>query len=360
MKAAVISLGSISSRWTAQAMRKYFTQVDEINLKDIEVNISSRKERVFVQGKPIDIYDCIYAKGSFRYAQLLRAVTTELNSIAYMPMQPKAFTLAHDKLLTQLSLENEDIPMPMTYMAATVSAAKKVLEKINYPIIMKLPQGTQGKGVMFAESYAAASSMLDALDALKQPFIIQEYIETDNSDLRIIVVGEKVVASMKRKGKPEEIRANIHAGGIGEAYEPDAYTKKIAIKTAKSLGAEIIGVDMLESVKGPKVIEANISPGLQGITKATGIDVAGRIAKYLYNKTLELKKKEKSEDTGDLLSELGIKGEDKKLTEIITKLDFRGERILLPEVVTKITKFSEDEELVIEASKDSLKIRKWK
>ncbi|MBR9690334.1 RimK family alpha-L-glutamate ligase [Candidatus Woesearchaeota archaeon] len=356
---ALISLGSQSSKWTADAMRKYFEEVDEINIKDIEVNISSKDERVFVQGKPIKKYDCIYVKGSFRYAQLLRAITTELKGLCYMPFAPRAFTLAHDKLLTQLSLEQDNIPMPLTYMAATVSSAKKILEKIRYPVIMKLPQGTQGKGVMFADSYAAASSMLDTLDALKQPFIIQEYIETDNVDIRVLVVGDKVIAAMKRKGKGEEARANIHAGGKGEAYEPDSFTKKIAIKTAKALGAEILGVDMLESVKGPHVIEANISPGLQGITEATGINIADKIAKYLFNQTLNYKKKDSGDKKENVLSDLGIvNGDLEKKHEIIAKLDFRGEKILLPEIVTKLTKFSEDEEFVIEAKKDFLKIKK--
>jgi len=360
MKAALISLGSKSSKWTADAMRKYFDTVDELNLKNIEVNVSSREERVFVSGKPIPEYDCIFVKGSFRYAQLLRAITTELNNIAYMPIEPKAFTLAHDKLLTQLSLENEDIPMPKTYMTATVESAKRILEKINYPIIMKLPQGTQGKGVMYAESYEVASSVLDTLDALRQPFIIQEFIETGGSDIRCIVVGDKVVASMKRKAKSREVRSNIHAGGVGEAFEPDAYTKKIAIKTAKALGAEILGVDILESIKGPKVIEANISPGLQGITKTTNIDVADRIAKYLYKRTVALKGKEtKEKDAKVIFDELGINGEKKTSSEIITKLDFRGEKILLPEVVTKITKFSEDEEVILKVSKNQLTIKKF-
>ena len=111
----------------------------------------------------------------------------------------------------------------------------EVLKKVNYPIIMKFPKGTQGKGVMVADSFAGASSLLDALDFLKQPFIIQEFIETDGSDVRAIVIGDKVVASMARRAKEDEKRANIHAGGKGEAITLDSHTKKIAIDTAKVL-----------------------------------------------------------------------------------------------------------------------------
>jgi len=359
LKAGVISLGSKSSKWTADAMRNYFDEVDEINIKDVEVNIGSKNEKILVDGKQLDNYDCIYLKGSFKYANLLRAVATELHKDVYIPYEPKAFTIAHDKLFTQLELEKENIPMPKTYLAATVDAAKKILEKVTYPIIMKLPTGTQGKGVMVADSYAAASSMLDTLNALKQPFLIQEYIETNSTDVRLFVVGEKVVASMKRKSQGEDKRANIHAGGVGEAFEPDNYMKKIAIQSAKLVGAEIAGIDILESIKGPVVIEANLSPGLQGITESTNINVADKIAKYLYEKTLEKKNSRDKNGKKQMMDDLGIKpAESASGQQIITSLDFRAERILLPPVVTNITKFKENEEYLVEATPGKLKIEK--
>jgi ribosomal protein S6--L-glutamate ligase len=304
-------------------------------------------------------YDCVYVKGSFKYATLLRAITTELHKDTYVPYQPKSFTLAHDKLLTQLELEKDNIPMPTTYMAATVSAAKKILEKISYPIIMKLPSGTQGKGVMVADSYAAASSMLDTLSALKQPFLIQEYVETNGSDLRLFVVGDKVVASMRRISNGEEKRANLHAGGTGEAFEPDNYMKKIALQTSRLIGADICGVDILESIKGPVVIEANLSPGLQGITKSTGINVADKIAKFLYEKTLEKKGTTTNGNKERVLEDLGInKAENSTVQQIISTLDFRTDRILLPSIITKIAKFKENEEYMIETTQGKLIIEK--
>lgn len=357
LKAAVISMGSKSSQWTIDAMRKYFDVVDNINIKDVEVNIGA-KEKILVNGKPIEDYDCVYAKGSFRYATLLRAIVTELKDSVYIPYIPSAYTISHDKLLTQLELEKENIPMPKTYMAATTSAAKKILEKLTYPVIMKLPSGTQGKGVMVADSYAGASGMLDTLSALNQPFLIQEFVDTGGADIRLFVVGNKVVAGMKRKSKKDEIRANIHAGGTGEAFEPDTHMKNIAIKTAKKLGAEICGVDMLESIKGPVVIEANLSPGLQGITNTCNIDVADKIAKYLYKQTLKKTGKQEGEEKEKVLSDLGIKDAQEGLSQnIITTLDFRGERILLPVSITNLLKFNENEEYIIEAKKGELKIK---
>lgn len=288
--AAVISLGSVSSKWTSDAMRKYFDEVDEIPLKSIEVVIGEKgKSKIISNGVSLKKYDCVYAKGSFRYAALLEVLAITLSKDSFMPYNPHALTLVHDKMLSQITFENVGIPMPKTHIAATIHKAKELLEKMDYPLIIKLPQGTQGKGVMFLESFATASSIIDTFESLKHPFIIQEYIETKSTDIRVFVVGEKVVAAMRRIGKLDEKRANLHAGGIGENVSLDEKTKDIAIRAAKAVGAQIAGIDILESKRGPLVIEANISPGLQGITKATGIDVADEIAKYLYKKTLEYK-----------------------------------------------------------------------
>ncbi|MFO8015793.1 MAG: RimK family alpha-L-glutamate ligase, partial [Candidatus Woesearchaeota archaeon] len=293
MKAAIISLGATSSKWVAEEMRKLFEKVDELDLKKVEANFGPKGIEIMYDGKPIGEYDCIYPKGSFRYSPLLRSIATALHGKSYMPLDPPVFTRGQDKLITQLVLQESNVPMPSTYLAATVEAAKHILEQVNYPIVMKFPQGTQGKGVMFADSFSSASSMLDALSALKQPFLIQEYVETDNVDIRCIVVGKKVVAAMKRYAVGGEKRANIHAGGKGEAFEPDNLMKNIAVKAAEAIGAEICGVDMLESAKGPMVIEVNLSPGLQGITEATKVNVAEKIAKHIYNKSKEFTSKEK-------------------------------------------------------------------
>jgi ribosomal protein S6--L-glutamate ligase len=336
-------------------MEKYFKVVDDIDLKTIEVNLSSTSLEVLHEGKPLDKYDCVYLKGSFRYEPLLRSIATALNGKSYMPIKPTAFTVGHDKLLTQLDIQQHKISMPTTYISATVDAAKKILKKVNYPIVMKFPHGSHGKGVMFADSYASASSMLDALAALRQPFIIQEYVEASGADIRAIVVGDKVVAAMKRKAEFGEKRANIHIGGTGEPCELDIHTKKLAIKAAEAVGADICAVDILESVKGPTVIEINLSPGLQGITQATKINVADKIAKFLYTKAGELSESGKKETTKDILKEIGAESSK----EIITNLDFRGNRVLLPEVITNITKFTEKDEFSIKADKGEVSIKKF-
>lgn len=357
MKAALISLGSVSSQMTSKAMKKYFDEVDDIDLRHVEVILSAKGMEVLYKGKPIkEDYDCIYAKGSFRYAILLRAITTAMQDKSYMPIKPKSFTLGHDKLLTHFKLQEGKIPMPKTYVSPTPSAAKELLEKINYPVIMKFPQGTQGKGVMYADSFAAASSILDALTALNQPFLIQEYVETSGMDIRAIVVGGKVAASMRRKAIEGEKRANIHAGATGEPVELDNYTKKVAVRSAEILGSEICAVDILESVKGPMVIELNLSPGLQGITEVTKIDIADKIASFLYSQAVKFKEERKKETKNEVFNELGISEAGCK--EILTNLDFRANRILLPDLITQIAKLNETNEVSIKAKEGKISIER--
>lgn len=354
MRSAVISLRSKSSLMVVKEMEKYFKVVDDIDLKNIEVNLTSKSLEVLYEGKPLDEYDCVYLKGSFRYEPLLRSIATALKDKSYMPIKPAAFTVGHDKLLTQLDIQQHNISMPTTYISATVEAAKKILKKVNYPIVMKFPHGSHGKGVMFADSYASASSMLDALAALRQPFLIQEYVETSGSDIRAIVVGNKVVAAMKRKAEFGEKRSNIHAGGSGEAYELDEHTKKLAVRAAEAVEADICAVDILESVKGPTVIEINLSPGLQGITQATKVNIADKIAKFLYTKASDFKAPDKKATAKEILREI-----DAEPKEIITNLDFRGTRILLPELITNITKFTEKDEFSIKVKNGELSITKF-
>lgn len=356
LKSALISLGSTSSKWTLKAMQRYFAVVDDLNIKEIEINIGKKEPEILYQGEPLANYDCIYAKGSFRYATLLRILTSLLKDKCYMPIDEDAFTVVHDKILTQIRLQQNKIAMPATYLSATVEAAKKILANMNYPVIMKFPQGTGGKGVMYAESFPAATSMMDALTALKQPFLIQEYIETEGTDIRAIVIGDKVVASMHRIAAEGEKRANIHSGGRGEACVLDSHARKIAVETAKAIGAEICGVDLLESVKGPLVIEANLSPGLQGITTATNVDIANEIAKYLHKKTKEFTAKRDKTAAAEIMKDLTPTGPGK---QIITHLDFRGERILLPPVATKETGFTEKDELLLKVEKGKLSIEKF-
>ncbi|NQU79277.1 RimK family alpha-L-glutamate ligase [Candidatus Woesearchaeota archaeon] len=354
MKAAIISLGSVSSKWTFEAMKKYFESVDDIDLRDLEVDIGGKKHIVLCKGKKMKEYDCVYLKGSFRYLQILNAVASALSSKTYMPIEPSAFTKGHDKLLTHLALQEINIPMPETFISANPSSAKLLLEKLSYPIVMKFPSGTQGKGVMFADSYISAASMLDALSALNQPVIIQKYIETGGKDIRAIVVGDKVVAAMQRQAVEGEKRANIHAGGKGSKITLDYKSKDLAIRTAKTLGASICAVDILRNSGGCKVIEVNLSPGLQGITEATGVDVAGKIAEYMYEAANKFK------GGAVIMSDRLAKaaGMTSSAKTIVTNIKTNRNKIVLPEIVTDISGFDNDDEVLVTAEKNCIVISK--
>src|SRR3989344_542304 len=359
MKAALISLGSKSSLMTSEAMKKYFDQVGLLELKKIEIRLG-KESGIFYEGKPLENYDCVYVKGSFRYANLLCSIASMLEGkVAYMPLPAKTFTTVHNKLLTHLALQQYALPMPRTYITSTVEAGKELLKKVNYPIVMKFPEGTQGKGVMFADSISSASSLLDALGALNQPFIIQEYIDTSGTDIRALVVGDKVVAAMRRKAQTEEKRANIHAGGTGLPVQLSREITNLAIAAAKALKADICGVDILEGPTGPLVVEANISPGLQGLMEVTSIDLPDQIAKFLHQKTEENLQSEKKTATDKVMKELQLESND-SIQEVITHLLFRGERILLPEWVTRMSRFSEQKEYTVRSKKGKLEIEEMK
>lgn len=352
IKAGLISLGSVSSTMTAEAMKKYFDQVDMIDLRNIEVHLG-KKSGILYNGEPLGEYDCIYLKGSFRYANLLRSIAALLEGkVPYMPLTAQSFTTVHDKLLTHLTLQQYNIPMPRTYISSTIEAAKDLLKRVSYPIVMKFPQGTQGKGVMFADSLSSASSLLDALGVLNQPFIIQEYVETGGSDIRALVVGDRVVAAMRRIAQTEEKRANIHAGGKGVPVDLTQEAVMIALKTAKALNVEVCGVDILEGFGGPLVIEANISPGLQGLSQVVTIDIADEIARYLFYKTKDVLTQQRSKGVAAVMREIDLR----RNQPIISTLTFRGERILLPAFVNQMAKFEEAKEYVIKAKKGKVLI----
>ena len=357
MKLGIISLGGPSSKSILEESKKLFTKAEHLDIRNMKVEISN--ELIITHnGKPIDNYDCVYVRGSYRYALLQRSITRALHTEIYMPLKPDSFTIGHDKFLTLLELSKNKIPLPKTYFAATTESAKQLLEEVNYPIIMKIPSGTQGKGVMFADSISSARSMLDTLEVFNQPYILQEYVETNSTDIRAIVAGNKVVAAMKRKGQKSELRANIHAGATGQPYELDAETEQIAIKSARAIGAEICGVDILDSGGKPQVIEVNLSPGLGGITKYTKKNVALEIAKYLASKTREIRDSKKDNSFNTMMKELELGSKHVNKNEIIASLDIKSGIIKLPKLVSDISQFVYNNEVLIEAEKDKITIRK--
>ena len=173
--------------------------------------------------------------------------------------------------------------MPKTAFTNFSRQDNKVLTHIgDAPVVIKLLEGTQGLGVVLAETNKAAKSVVEAFDSLKTRVILQEFIEeAGGSDIRAFIVDGQIVGAMKRQGKEGEFRSNLHRGGNATVLKLSRAEKSTALNAAKAMGLAIAGVDMLQSKRGPMVLEVNSSPGLEGIEKSTGVDIAGKIIEYV-------------------------------------------------------------------------------
>jgi len=194
---------------------------------------------------------------------------------------------SRDKLRCLQVLSKEGIGLPKTVFTNYSRNVEHVVESAGgAPVVLKLLEGTQGLGVVLAENQNAAQSVLEAFNGLKARVIVQEFIrEAKGADIRAFVVDGKVVGAMKRQGKEGEFRSNLHRGGSSRIIELTEEEHEIAIRAAAAVGLGIAGVDMLQSGRGPLVLEVNSSPGLQGIEKTTGTDIAGQIIQYIEKNT---------------------------------------------------------------------------
>ncbi len=201
----------------------------------------------------------------------------------YSVNESVAITRSRDKLRAHQLLARKGIGMPITSYANMADATEEIIEFVGgAPLIVKVLNSTQGKGVLLAETQKAAESLINAFRDLRTDFLVQEFIkEAGGADIRCFVIGEKVIAAMMRKAKEGEYRSNLHRGGVATVIKLTPQERSLAVRTAKVMGLDIAGVDIVRSDRGPLVLEVNSSPGLEGIEKATGKDVAGAIIDYI-------------------------------------------------------------------------------
>jgi len=201
----------------------------------------------------------------------------------YTPAESQAIVRSRDKLRSMQLLARAGVDLPVTAFARSVKDTQGLVEAVGgAPLIVKLLEGTQGRGVVLAETRKAAESVIDAFRQLDANILVQEFIkEAGGSDVRAIVVGGRVVAAMERSAAPGEFRSNLHRGGAAEVTKLSKAEKRSAVRAAKAIGLSIAGVDLLRSDRGPLVLEVNSSPGLEGIEAATAVDVAGEIIEYV-------------------------------------------------------------------------------
>lgn len=194
-----------------------------------------------------------------------------------------AIARSRDKLRSLQLLTQKSIPLPISGFAHSVADTNDLIEMVGgAPLIVKLLEGTQGKGTVLADTKNAAQSVINAFKHLDANILVQEFIkEAQGSDIRVLVVGDQCIAAYLRQAKEGEFRANLHLGGIAKEVELSDHEKKIAIKAAKAMGLNVAGVDIIRSNKGSLILEVNSSPGLYGVETVTKIDVAGAIFDFI-------------------------------------------------------------------------------
>ncbi len=203
---------------------------------------------------------------------------------AFSAVTSQAIVRSRDKLRSLQILSKNGLGMPKTaFTNFSKGGEKQLIEQVSgAPVIIKLLEGTQGLGVVLAETKKAAQSVVEAFHGLKARIIVQEYIkEAKGADIRAFVVNGKVVGAMKRQGAEGEFRSNLHRGGVATVIKLSRAEKQAALNAAKALGLDVAGVDMLQSARGPLILEVNSSPGLEGIEGATGVNVAAEIIKFV-------------------------------------------------------------------------------
>jgi ribosomal protein S6--L-glutamate ligase len=247
------------------------------------MNITSSKPRIYLEGEELKA-DAIIPRIAVQHTAYGNAVVRQFEMMGVFTLNDSvAISRSRDKLRSLQLLAKKGIGLPVTGFAHSIDATNELISMCGgAPLVVKLLQGTQGMGVVLAETKKAAESVIEAFKEVRADILVQEYIaESKGADIRCIVLGKKVVAAMERQGIDGEFRSNLHRGGVAKKIAITAEERKTAIKAAKVMGLHLAGVDLLRSNRGPLVIEVNSSPGLEGIEKSTNKNVADRIIEFL-------------------------------------------------------------------------------
>ena len=265
------------------------------------VLMESGHNQIFFKDHPVSNVDAIIprigASVTFYGSSIIRQF--EMKKV-FTTTGSLALVRSRDKLRATQILARHGIGIPKTVFARNPDDVDSLIAQVGgAPLIVKLLEGTQGLGVVLADTKKAARSVIEAFYGLNANILVQEFIaEANGSDLRCIVVDGKVVAAYRRQGLEGEFRSNLHRGGVGSPIRLKKAEREMAIQATKALGLSIAGVDMLQSKRGPLVLEVNSSPGLEGVEKATGIDVASHIIEYIERQHALPRKKSSTDQVG--------------------------------------------------------------
>jgi ribosomal protein S6--L-glutamate ligase len=286
MRIAILSRNEslYSTRALVEAGRTRGHHVQVLDTLQFDIRVSKRSPELFYQGKAVGPIDAVIPRigASITFYGLAVVRQFEMMGV-YCVNESQAIARSRDKLRCLQILSRHDIGMPPTVYTRQAEHLLECIEHVDGPpVVIKLLQGTQGIGVVLAESTAAASSVIEAFHGLEQNILIQKFIrEANGADIRALVVGRRVVGAMRRQAVAGEFRSNLHRGGTAKKFRLPAEYRKTALAAARVLGLRVAGVDMIESAEGPMVMEVNSSPGLEGIQKATGADVADAVIEHI-------------------------------------------------------------------------------
>ncbi len=255
-----------------------------INTLRCYMNIASRRPAIYYNGEKLPVYDAVIPRIGASVTFYGLAVLRQFEMMGVYPVNESvAIGRSRDKLRSMQLLARDGIGLPVTTFAYDPKQTEEVLELAGgAPLVIKLLEGTQGIGVVLADTDRSAKSVIEAFRGAKVNILVQEFIkEAGGTDIRALVVGSKVIAAMQRSGAEGDFRSNLHLGGSAKPIRISPEERATAVRAAKTMGLNVCGVDMLRSNHGPVVMEVNSSPGLEGVEKATGIDVAGKIIDFI-------------------------------------------------------------------------------
>ncbi|MFT4549092.1 MAG: ribosomal protein S6--L-glutamate ligase [Verrucomicrobiales bacterium] len=285
LKIAVLSLNKnlYSTSRLVEAARKRGHDVRVIDYLKCHMDIRSQKPRIFLGDEPL-VFDAVIPRIGASKTFFGTAVVRQFEMMNTFSLNESvAISRSRDKLRSLQLLSRKGLGLPVTAFAHDTKATANIVKTCGgAPVVIKLLEGTQGVGVVLAETPKAAESVIEAFRGLNANILVQQFIkEAGGADIRCLVVGDKVVAAMKRQGAEGEFRSNLHRGGSAQLEKISPEERKTAVRAAQVMGLNVAGVDLLRASTGPVIMEVNSSPGLEGIEKATGKDVAGSIIQFI-------------------------------------------------------------------------------
>lgn len=259
-------------------------EVIHIDTLKAYINLGEERPEMRYRGEPMPEFDAVIPRIGASITFFGTAVLRQFEVMGVYPLNESvAISRSRDKLRSLQLMSRKGIGLPRTGVAMGTRQTEDLIDMMGGPpLVIKLVEGTQGVGVVLGDTMQAAKSMINAFSGLEANILVQEFIkEAGNEDIRCLIIGEKVVAAMKRKGAEGDFRSNLHRGGSAMKVKITPEERATAVKAAKVMGLNVCGVDMLRSKRGPLVMEVNSSPGLEGIENATGLDVAGKIIQFI-------------------------------------------------------------------------------